>query len=110
MQSNRVCLGLLTGQDYPGESHPNNCPCTAFREKEEKDRQKLELRKREEEQKKRETEERRETERVRREKMIEQRKKRFYSQMKSEQFPTPGLIRVDYTKEAKKGQEETPQV
>ena len=22
LQSNRVCLGLLTGKDYPGESHP----------------------------------------------------------------------------------------
>ena len=38
-------------------------------------------------------------ERVRREKMIEQRKKRFYSQMKAEKFPTPGMIKVDYTKD-----------
>jgi hypothetical protein len=35
-------------------------------------------------------EEKRESERIRREKMIEQRKKRFYSQMKSDQLPTPG--------------------
>ena len=49
--------------------------------------------------KKRDIEEKREVERVRREKMIEQRKKRFYSQMKAEKFPTPGMIKVDYTKD-----------
>ena len=36
LQSNRVCLGLLTGCDYPGERHPHNCPCADQRIKEEK--------------------------------------------------------------------------
>ena len=36
LQSNRVCLGLLTGCDYPGERHPDNCPCANQRVKEEK--------------------------------------------------------------------------
>ena len=36
LQSNRVCLGLLTGCDYPGERHPDNCPCADQRVKEEK--------------------------------------------------------------------------
>ena len=36
LQSNRVCLGLLTGCDYPGERHPHNCPCADQRVKEEK--------------------------------------------------------------------------
>ena len=36
LQSNRVCLALLTGRDYPGEQHPHNCPCAQQRAKEEK--------------------------------------------------------------------------
>ena len=107
LQSNRVCLGLLTGQDYPGESHPDNCPCTAHREREEKDRKKQEQRKKEEEEKKKEIEEKREVERQRREKILEQRKKRFYSKMKTERQPYPGaaaggVVRLDYTKETAK--------
>jgi hypothetical protein len=86
-------LGLLTGTDYPGESHPDNCPCTAHREREEKDRKKQEQRKKEEEEKKREIEEKREVERLRREKMIEQRKKRFYSKMKTDRHHHPGLTK-----------------
>ena len=105
LQSNRVCLGLLTGQDYPGEKHPDNCPCTAHREREEKDRKKLEERKKEEEEKKKEIEEKREVERMRREKMLDQRKKRFYSKMKSDRpYPgaTDGIVRLDKTSDVHK--------
>ena len=102
LQSNRVCLGLLTGTDYPGESHPDNCPCTAHREREEKDKKKQEQRKKEEEEKKKEIEEKREVERQRREKILEQRKKRFYSKMKTERhYPDvgAGVVKLDYTKD-----------
>ena len=85
LQSNRVCLGLLTGTDYPGESHPHNCPCVVQREKEEKDRKRMEQRKREEEVRRKEEAERRERDRDRREKIIEARKKRFYTRMQQQQ-------------------------
>jgi hypothetical protein len=94
----------LTGTDYPGESHPDNCPCTAHRVREEKDKKKQEQRKKEEEDKKREIEEKREVERQRREKILEQRKKRFYSKMKTERhYPEAGVgagvVKLDYTKD-----------
>jgi hypothetical protein len=85
LQSNRVCLGLLTGTDYPGECHPHNCPCTEVKIKEEKDRKKQEERQREEVTKKKEESEKRERERNRREMIIESRKKRFYSRMQQQQ-------------------------
>lgn len=79
-----------------------NCPCTLQREKEEKDRKKQEARRKEEEEKKREIEEKREVERQKREKILEQRKKRFYSQMKTERqyygAEPAGIIRLDLTK------------
>jgi len=87
-----------------GEVHPTNCPCTAIREREEKDRKKQEQRRREEEAKKREVEEKREVERQKRENILEQRKKRFYSQMRSENrflgqtTDAGGVIRVDFSK------------
>jgi hypothetical protein len=84
LQSNRVCLGMLTGENYPGENHPFECPCVEQRLKEERDRARLEERKREEELRKREEEERKEKERVRRERIIELRKKRFYTKMQKD--------------------------
>ena len=92
IQSNRVCLGALTGEDYPGEEHPEVCPCVEQKEKEEKDTKRQEEReKEEEERRKREERERmleeeererqREMERQRRERIIETRKRRFYSRM-----------------------------
>ena len=72
LQSNRVCLGLLTGKDYPGESHPTQvkywfdylqttvqaaviickiyiifqCPCSAVAAKEAEDLKRQEERRR----------------------------------------------------------------
>ena len=93
LQSNRVCIGLLTGQDYPGEQHPVNCPCSVQKAKEREDQRRQEERRKIEEQAKRELEEKRETERLRREKIIEMRKKRFYSKMKSERQKS--VVRLD---------------
>ncbi len=86
LQSNRVCLGLLTGTDYPGECHPHNCPCVEQKVKEEKDRKRQEERRREEQQRKKEEAEKRERERQRRERIIESRKKRFYSRMQQQRL------------------------
>ena len=85
LQSNRVCLGLLTGTDYPGEKHPTNCPCVDQKQKEEKDRKRQEQRKKEEERKRKEEEEKREVERQRRERIMDMRKKRFYNRMQAQQ-------------------------
>ncbi len=81
LQSNRVCIGLLTGEDYPGEEHPEVCPCADNKEKEEADQRKQEEREREEERKKQEEAERKAMEKERRERILEMRKKRFYSRM-----------------------------
>ena len=83
-QSNRVCLGLLTGKDYPGESHPTDCPCSAVEAKEAEDRKRQEERRRIEAEAKRNLEEKREVERIKREQVLDMRKKRFYSKMKAE--------------------------
>ena len=81
LQSNRVCLGLLTGEDYPGEEHPEVCPCVENKEKEELDKKKQEEREREEERQRQLEKERKLMEKQRRERILEMRKKRFYSRM-----------------------------
>ncbi len=85
LQSNKVCLGQLTGEDYPGELHPEQCPCVEQKEKEELDKQQQEERERrkrqEEEIRQKEAQIRREKERERRERILETRKKKFYSQL-----------------------------
>ena len=44
-QANRVCLGDLTGVDFAGERHPDNCPCEKRNQKERLDRERMERRK-----------------------------------------------------------------
>ena len=97
LQSNRVCIGLLTGKDYPGENHPDNCPCSAIKAKEYEDRKRQEERRKIEERARLELEEKRELERIRREKVLEMRKQRFYSKMKSEhkRRELQGVVRLD---------------
>ncbi|XP_040582249.1 uncharacterized protein [Lepeophtheirus salmonis] len=92
LQSNRVCLGSLTGLNYPGENHPNDCPCTKQKEKERLDRIRQEERERQilEEQKKQK--EKRERERKKREDLIEARKSRFYKRMENQQKRLSGPL------------------
>ena len=88
LQSNRVCLGSLTGKNYPGEDHPNNCPCTQQLQKEKEDRKRAMERARIiEEEKRREVEARRQVERQKRERLIDYKKKRFYSKMQPGMSP-----------------------
>ena len=88
LQSNRVCLGSLTGKNYPGEDHPNNCPCTQQLQKEKEDRKRAMERARIiEEEKRREVEARRQVERQKRERIIDYKKKRFYSKMQPGMSP-----------------------
>ena len=49
IQANRVCLGDLTGVDFGGEKHPDNCPCEKRATKERLDKERMERRKAEEE-------------------------------------------------------------
>ncbi len=93
LQSNKVCLGLLTGEDYPGEEHPEVCPCVDNKEKEELDRKKQEEREREEERKRQEERERKAMEKQRRERILEMRKKRFYSRMHQAESGGVGVVR-----------------
>ncbi|XP_023341552.1 uncharacterized protein LOC111711421 [Eurytemora carolleeae] len=53
IQSNRVCLGDLTGKDFPGEKHPFACPCVLKQEKERLDAE-IQEKRREEEERRRE--------------------------------------------------------
>ena len=94
LQSNRVCLGSLTGQNYHGEDHPHNCPCAQQLKKENEDRKRALERKRIEEEKRREQEMQRSMERQKRENIIEYKKRRFYSKMQPGMSPQkrPGVI------------------
>ena len=88
LQSNRVCLGSLTGKNYPGEDHPNNCPCAQQLHKENEDRKRAQERKRIiEEEKRREQEIRRSAERQKREKIMDYKKKHFYNKMQPGMSP-----------------------
>ena len=87
LQSNRVCLGSLTGKNYPGEDHPNNCPCTQQLQKEKEDRKRALERKLIEEEKRREQDARRQVDRQKRERLIDYKKKRFYSKMQPGMSP-----------------------
>ena len=94
LQSNRVCLGSLTGQNYPGEDHPHNCPCSKQLQKENEDRKRMLDRKRIEEEK-RVQEAKRAVERQKRERIMDYKKKRFYSKMQPD-MPQPkrSVVRV----------------
>ena len=43
-----MCLGDLTGVDFPGEKHPKTCPCDIARQKERLDQERAERRREEE--------------------------------------------------------------
>jgi hypothetical protein len=82
LQSNRVCLGSLTGKNYPGEDHPHNCPCAQQLHKENEDRKRAQERKWIiDEEKRREQEVKRTVERQKREQIMEYKKKHFYNKM-----------------------------
>ena len=94
IQANRVCLGDLTGVDFPGEKHPKACPCDIARQKERLDQvvgvalvvvqrlvdQERAERRREEEKRreKEKEEEKREEQRRTVESKIEGKKRQFY--------------------------------
>ena len=83
IQANRVCLGDLTGVDFLGEKHPENCPCERRAEKERLDRERMERRRREEEERrmKEEQEVRRQEKQKRLDQQLEMKKKQFYRKM-----------------------------
>ncbi|XP_059088754.1 uncharacterized protein LOC131884877 [Tigriopus californicus] len=84
IQSNRVCIENLTGEEYPGENHPGQCPCAEQEAKEQLDLKRQEERAQEEQRKRKEDELRKEGERLRREQILEMRKKRFYTRLKQD--------------------------
>lgn len=84
IQSNRVCIENLTGEEYPGENHPVQCPCAEQEAKKQLDLKRHEERIKEEERKRKEEELRKENERLRREQILEMRKKRFYTRLKQD--------------------------
>ena len=78
-QANRVCLGDLTGVDFPGEKHPATCPCDIARQKERLDQERAERRREEERRREKEREEeKREEQRRAVESKIEGKKRQFY--------------------------------
>ena len=79
IQANRVCLGDLTGVDFPGEKHPKTCPCDIARQKEQLDQERAERRREEEKRREKEKEEeKREEQRKAVESKIEGKKRQFY--------------------------------
>ena len=87
LQSNRVSLGSLTGKNYPGEDHPNNCPCTQQAQKEKEDKKRILERQRIVDEERRVQEAQRAVERQKRERIIDLKKKRFYSKLQPGMSP-----------------------
>ena len=82
IQANRVCLGDLTGVDFVGEKHPDNCPCEKRATKERLDKERMERRKAEEERKRqKEMQELRIEKQKKLDIQINQKKKQFYKKM-----------------------------
>lgn len=74
-----MCLGDLTGVDFPGEKHPKTCPCDIARQKEQLDQERAERRREEERRREKEKEEeKREEQRRAVESKIEGKKRQFY--------------------------------
>ena len=102
IQANRVCLGDLTGVDFGGEKHPDNCPCEKRATKERLDKERMERRKAEEERKRqKEMQEMRIEKQKKLDMQINQKKKQFYKKMNGSESTFKSSLHSSQSKSGK---------